>query len=664
MATSGSVNTTKGMDSYFRVTWERTAYSIPNNTSTIKWTLYLVSNNYWYTNAVRINSVVINGVTVKGTETYSNKYQQTYTLASGSQTISHNADGTKTFSISVSGWFYEEGTVTGSGNFTLDTIPRYANVTQSLSSKTETTATIAWTTDATVDYIWYSTDNGSNWTGINVADGTSGTYTISGLTANTTYQVKTRVRRKDSQLTKDSSALAVTTYDYPFAIKMPNFTIGAALTIGLYNPLGRTVSVKMIAADNSELGGGSGDTTSGTSITGFNNTGWVNFWYASIPNAQSGTYKVKVTYGSVETTKTGGTYTVNASVCAPAIGTVAYQDINSTVVAITGNNQKIVRNQSTVRYTASGLTAKNSATVSSCSVTVNGNTYNLTLSGSSATGGNASINSGSNVNAVFTVTDSRGLTATMSASVQMLDWSLPSAIITLQRQDNFYSETDITVDADYSYIDGQNSVTITYKAKKVGTSTYTVTGTLQDNVQSTFTADNNYEWDVVVTITDRFGGTTTYTLFLSRGLPIIYFDRLKSSVGINCFPVDFLSLEVNGVNVLPITLFDGTDSNSTITLDDTLANYSYVEIYFRDNNSQDNGFVKIAAPNGKGVNLSLVEATSVGNTIIRRTVYSLSGTAITPDSTKRGYIQIAANGAVTTVSDANYIYITKVLGYR
>ena len=32
-------------------------------------------------------------------------------------------------------------------------------------------------------------------------------------------------------------------------------------------------------------------------------------------------------------------------------------------------------------------------------------------------------------------------------------------------------------------------------------------------------------------------------------MPIIYFDRIKSSVGVNCFPKDEESLEVNGFNV-------------------------------------------------------------------------------------------------------------------
>lgn len=560
MATSGSVNSSKARDSYFRVTWERTSYSIPNNTSTIKWTLYLVSGNYWYTNAVRINSVVINGVTVKGSETYSNKYQQTYTLASGTQTISHNADGTKSFTISVSGWFYDSGNVSGSDSFTLDKIPRYATVTQTLSAKTETSVTMKWSSDSTCDYIWYSSNNGSSWTGINVADGKSGTYTIEGLSQNTAYNIKTRVRRKDSQLTTDSSALAVTTYAYPYANSMPDFTIGERLTLGIYNPLGREVTVNILGADDSQC---SNDTTTGTSITGYAGDVVVNRLYASIPSSKSGTYKVKVKYGNITTTRNGGTYSVNPNDCTPSIGSVAYQDTSSVVTSITGNNQNIVRNKSTVRYTASGLTAQKSASVVACKVKVNGAIYNLTLNGSSASGGNAGINSGQDVEAEFAVTDSRGLTGTKKITVKMLDWQLPTAIITIQRRNNYYSETDIKVDADYSYVDGKNTISISYKARKSGTSSWTVTGTLQDNVSAMVTIDNTYAWDFQITLTDRFGGTTTYNVSVARGMPIAFFDRIRESVGVNCFPADDRSLEVNGINLLKALFFQSGD---TLTL--------------------------------------------------------------------------------------------------
>lgn len=521
-----------------------------NNTSTIKYVLTLVRPSAVSSSATKSWSVTINGTKKSGSGSIGGSGNKT--LLSGTMTIPHNSDGTKTISFSGScqldiTWSGTKlGTITGSGTMTLTKIPRYATVKQALNAKTETTVSIKWTSDSTIDYIWFSTDNGSTWNGINVTDGTSGTYTIGGLSANTTYQIKTRVRNKASQLTTDSTALSVTTYNYPYANSMPDFTIGGKVTIGIYNPLGRNVTIQLIGADGSTL---ATDTLSGTSISGFNNSTVQGRMYASLPNAKSGTYQVKITYGTNIITKTGGKYSVDEAVCKPSISGATYQDTNSSIVAITGDNQKIVQNKSTVQYAASGLTANNGASIASCKVTVNGNTYNLTVSGSTATGGNAVIDSGSNVQATVTVTDSRGLTASKTITITMLALAKPTAVITLERESNYYSATDITVDAEYSSVNGQNTITISYACTKDGDASASVSGTLQDNVQATITLDNNYAWTVVVTLTDRFGNTTTYTNIVPRGIPLIFFDILKSSVGINCFPENNDTLEVNGIDM-------------------------------------------------------------------------------------------------------------------
>lgn len=558
---SGSFNLTRtgSTSSYitFRCAWS----SVPNqslnrSTVTVTVTASKSSSSTSDTYGNQSTQVTVGSASQSNSGSFRLSPSKTVTLFSKSFTVAHNDDGTKSVKISVD----VGGNIifaNGSQTVTLDEIPRYATVNQNLTAKTETTATIKWTSDSIVDYIWYSTDNGSTWSGINVADGTGGTYTISGLSANTTYNIKTRVRRKDSQLVTTSYSLAVTTYAYPYANSMPNFTIGSKLTIGLYNPLGRTVTVNILGADNSQV---SNDTTSGTSITGYAGSGVVNALYASIPNAKSGTYKVKVTYGTNISTKTGGTYSVNANVCAPSIGSASYKDTNETTIALTENDQDIVRNHSTLSYSASGLSAKNGASVRSCSVTVNGTVIPLTVSGSSASGTGGVIDSGMSLDATFIVTDSRGLTGTKKVTINMLDWSVPSAIITLQRQDNFYTATDLTVDAQYPSINGNNQITITYQATKEGDSSPTVSGSVQDNVTSVVSLDNNYAWTVVVTLVDSLGGTTSYNLWISRGMPIIYFDRLKSSVGINCFPQDDESLEVDGINILDSLFYKSGDS--------------------------------------------------------------------------------------------------------
>ena len=561
---SGSFNLTRtgSTSSYitFKCSWSSTSNGAAANSSTVtvKVTATKSSSSTANTYGNQETTATVGGTSQKASGSFTLAPGKTITLLSKSYTVKHNADGTKkvTISVNVGGnVIYANGSATA----TLDTIPQYATVSQSLTSRTETTAVMAWTSDSTIDYIYYSTNNGSTWTGINVADGKSGSYTISGLSPNTTYQIKTRVRRKDSQLTTDSTAASVTTYAYPYCNSMPNFTVGDKLTLGFYNPLKRSITVNIIGADNSQI---SNDTTTGTSISGYNGTTVVNRLLASLPNAKSGTYKVKVTYGSNVTTKTGGTYSIPTTY-APSIGAVSYQDTNSTVTAITENNQLIVRNQSTVQFTATGLTALQDATIASCKVNVNGNNYNLTVNGSTATGGSITIDSASNITAVFTVTDSRGNSSTKQLTITMLDWTLPTAIITVQRQSNYYSATDITVNADYASVDGKNVVTIQCRYKKTSDSTYSAYITLTDEVTSTLTLDNTFEWNVQVLVSDLFG-STTYNLTVPLGMPIIFFDRIKNSVGINCFPQDQKSLEVNGVNA--------TKSVMTAYLDTAITN--------------------------------------------------------------------------------------------
>ena len=534
--------------------------SIANNTSTVRVILYsqaTISSSTQQTGTARQYGYVQAGASsstkyyLSTTFTYENYNLNKF--ADHTFTVSHEVNGTK--SIRLAGAFdisaYVGQYITGgsaSATVTLPTIPQHATVTQTVQSKTETSITMTWTSDNVIDYVKYSINNGTSWVNVGAVNSTTGSYTISGLTVNTTYQIKTQVRNKSSQLTTDSSASSVATYNYPYATVTPDFTIGNAVKVTFYNPLGRTFSFGLVA--NGQQISYESWTISGTSYNGFNGSGTVSNLYASIPSAKNGQYYVKTTYnGHTITSSVHGTYSANASVCKPSITSLTYADTNSTTTAITLNNQNIVQNRSTVRYTATGVTGNYSATISSVSVAVNNASYTLSKSGDNYIGGNATIDSGQNVTAICTVTDSRGFTATKSVTVTMLSWVLPSAIISLNRQNNFYSETDITVDASYSSIDGKNTISISYQARIQGTETWTITGTLQDNVQSTFVADNQYAWEVQIILTDALGGTTTYNAVIQRGMPLIFFDRLKTSVGINCFPSSNDSLWNNGYDL-------------------------------------------------------------------------------------------------------------------
>lgn len=583
MATSGSFNTNKVGDFYCTVSWSRTGYNATKNEHYISYKV--VAHNA----AGKYRSVYTKELTINGTRVYYNttsaKFYDGDTMTSGNRTIaSSNSAGDGSISISfAAGVGTSQGTnISGSKTWSLDRIPRYATSNQTVSSKTETSITMNWSSDSTIDYIWYSINNGSSWTAVGSANATSGSYTISGLSANTTYNIKTRVRRKDSQLTTDSSNMAVSTYAYPYANSMPNFTIGNTLTIGIYNPLKRSVQIFIVGADNTEYGG---DTITGTTISGYSNAGWQTWWYSTIPNSKSGTYKVKVKYGSIVTTNTGGTYSVNENVCVPETGTFTYQDTNASTIAITQNNQLIIQNNSTLQITISNAQAQKAATLASASANING----VITSGNFAAGSNTvtlnigAINVSSNLSVPITVFDSRGISSTKNLEVQILPWSLPTAIINLARVANYYTTTDLTVDADFSSLNNKNTINIQYQIKKVTDASYSQLVTIQDDVQTQFEADNLYEWDVKIIITDLLG-STTYNLKLAKGIPIAFFDSLLRSTGFNCFPKGNNSVEINGTNISDIEPSQLTDSDnyfSTIDVNSVQKYGKLVMINFR-----------------------------------------------------------------------------------
>ena len=297
------------------------------------------------------------------------------------------------------------------------------------------------------------------------------------------------------------------------------------------------------------------------------------------------TSKTRKVYFKIKTVISGNTLYDSKEVTLTIVNAnptfnVAYLDTNSTTTAITSNNQQIIQNNSTLQINLTNATALKYATLTTASINVNGAVTTQNISGSSLTFNVGVLNVSSNLTVPVTLTDSRGNKTTTNLTIQVLSWSLPSAIITLQRESNFYSTTDLTVDANYSSLDGNNTITIQYQIKKVSDSSYGSLTTIQDNVQTQFTADNTYEWNVRVKLTDKIG-TTTYNLILPKGIPITFWDVLLNSMGINCFPVDNESLEVDGINILKSLYYQAGD---TYTSSDKIVSNGYIS----DNSKQIN----------------------------------------------------------------------------
>lgn len=250
----------------------------------------------------------------------------------------------------------------------------------------------------------------------------------------------------------------------------------------------------------------------------------------------------------------------------PTAGTLTYKDDNAFTTNITGDNQRIIRERSNLVFTIGTATALKGATISKYEITFNNTTKSTTTAGDLNFG---NINLSSNSTATLKVTDSRGNTATKEITVIVDDWKLPTGTITLNRKNNFYSETYLKVDGTYSSLNGKNSMAIQYQYKKITEKSFTELYDLEDNTQATLDLDNNYQWHIIVIVGDRIG-ETTYNLTLDRGMPIIFFDRLNSSVGVNCFPTEEKTLQVNGQH-LPVAWseqeiygFDGVETGGKL----------------------------------------------------------------------------------------------------
>lgn len=144
MALSGSISTNgasgEGEGRYYTLSWTATQ-SIANNTSTISWTLSTAGGySSWMTE--RTVYVDIDGERVFSKTNAVDRYRGT--IATGTKTISHNSDGTRSFSVSLAAAIYYASIVcTGSQTFTLDTIARASTLSVSdgtLGTKTTPTA--------------------------------------------------------------------------------------------------------------------------------------------------------------------------------------------------------------------------------------------------------------------------------------------------------------------------------------------------------------------------------------------------------------------------------------------------------------------------------------------------------------------------------------------
>ena len=314
-----------------------------------------------------------------------------------------------------------------------------------ITSYTETSVTLSggYASDGgsaiTTNGYQYKTQNGS-WTNCG--------QTVTGLSPNTAYWFRYYVGNAIG--TTYSGEPSVTTFNYPYISSMPSFTIGNPLTITLYNPLGRELSLYGLGNDNSQIFQAYNFRVN--SLTGFNDPTSINSQYASIPNSREGNYRVRLVCAELsrDTTVNGDKYYIkNDGSEVPNFSNTDWS-YTANLTSLTNNNQCVINGYSTITYSIDNSASSNyHATISK---------YNLKWGNASqeSTSGYTVSNGNGNVLSVEAV-DSRQLLRSTSKTLVSDDTYVPYTLpvidysnTSVTREDGIGAETKLTIKGNLS----------------------------------------------------------------------------------------------------------------------------------------------------------------------------------------------------------------------
>lgn len=119
------------------------------------------------------------------------------------------------------------------------------------------------------------------------------------------------------------------------------------------------------------------------------------------------------------------------------------------------------------------------------------------------------------------------------------------------------------------------------------------------------------------------------------------------------------------LNLTPVLLYSGTTDALTITLNDNISNYEYVEVIYCLRNTVGNA-KSSKAPVGKTINLSGAVMGYFNDSYYATRLYAtfctISGTTLTKS---KGYVQdLKTDGTMVFSDTINEVYITRVIGYK
>lgn len=533
---------------------------VPSNTSTLTWTLTSAGGSaVYYT--IDETIITINGITVYS-KARTNWEDRVFPAAkgsvSGSLPVVHNSDGTKTATVEFFTRVYVFGSLDYGGTMTLTNIDRTApTVSCSVSGITASGFKITANSSATADIWQYSLNGGSSWTQFSTTAGTTASITLSSLSANTTYSVKTRARKKSNQVYGASGTVSAKTLGGAILNSCSTVTADAAtvsltLNATVYNASysnyvtiknGSTVYVSFAARTWSA---GTANRTITLSQTE----------RADLLDAMASLKSFTATIELV--TKDGSTQVGNTSTCtctiqttaansAPTMTAFTYKDSRSGTSAVTGNDQLFIQTYSYLSVTPGTATARNGASIVKYAATCNGKTVSNTTGAALSLNG---IEKSGTLDVVVTATDSRGYTVSNTQQITVIPYAKPKVSeISLRRTNDIEAEMQLIFKGSISPITvsgtQKNSLKyVQYRYKLTSESSYGSYTSILSSVTQNGTSfsfsnlelcslDANSSYDFHVYIRDQLNTLSSVSLYFTvpQGTPLVALRKQK--VGIN-----------------------------------------------------------------------------------------------------------------------------------
>lgn len=603
MALSGSFYTDVGRHWRLQLEWSATQ-SISGNYSDVTARLYWIARDGY--GAVRSSATKTASITIDGSS--NNRSASGMASLSGNQKkqihsytkrVNHNSDGTKSFSLSA--WFDVDGvTLSGtkyntislsSRSFTLNTIPRASSITSdgSWTAGNSRSVTISrHSSSFTHTVSWQVQDSGGTWRTVKTATGVgtshNGSFTVDENTNIFRYLAQAGSRSSRIQLETYSGGTKIGSTVY----KTGTVTAPSRSTFKITNPTNissasgqgaQTVYIDQRIDMSISRSHGSfthklvfKDENNGNTVYTATGVGTSLSW---TPNSTQQSQLYQKAKDSIEIDGQVDVYTyyngiqvrdvyqgdinfrVRESSNEPIFSSsnISYKDINPTTVGITGNNQYIIQDKSTLEVGINtGATGKNHATITKYEVTVNGVTKSITGTGVINMG---TVSADSNINVTVKAIDSRGLSTSVSKVINIIPYSPPNVSVFAGRLNGFENQTELKVQGTASPISvggvNKNSITIARRRhKNAKTSTYGSWANLSISGFPSFIAtnadlslDNLSEWDIQIEITDKLS-TVIKNIKVPVGRPILFLDAGLQSVGIGDFPVYENELRISG----------------------------------------------------------------------------------------------------------------------